>query len=71
MHSATCAITEDYQNGQAQFLPSESMLTTPNHLLLLHTLKGDLQSDLPHHLSRNEGEADWPVLSFVLFHGLF
>lgn len=70
MHSGSCAIIEDYQDGQAQFLLGESMLTIPDNLLLLHTLKGDLWNDLRYHFSRNKGGGNWPVLSCVLFHAL-
>ena len=42
------------------------MLTTPHILLLLHLLNDILQNELLHHISRDGGEADWPVVPWVL-----
>ena len=47
------------------------MLTTPDNVLFLHLLVDDLQDKLLHHLSRDGGEADWPVVPWVLFLSLF
>ena len=44
------------------------MLTTPDNL---HLLDDDLQDELLHHLSRDGGEADWPVVPWVLLLALF
>jgi len=38
------------------------MLTTPVDLILLHLLNDDIQTELPHHLSREGGEGDQPVV---------
>lgn len=43
------------------------LLTTPDHVLGLHVLGDDLHYELLHYLSRNGGEADWPVVSCTLF----
>ena len=46
------------------------MLTTPDKLLF--QLLGDgIQNRLFHHLSRDRGEADWPVVSWILLLALF
>jgi len=42
------------------------MLTTPDNLLYLHLLKGNIQNELFHHICR-EGEADWPVVPWSSF----
>ena len=42
------------------------MLTTPGNLLFLHLLVDDLQDKLLHHLSQDGGEADRPVVPWVL-----
>lgn len=34
-------------------------------------LGGDIQNDLLHHLSKDGGEADWSVISYVLLLALF
>ena len=47
------------------------MLTTPDNLLFLHLLDDGLQNELLHHLSRDGGEADRPVVPWVLLLGLF
>ena len=41
------------------------MLTTPDNLLFLHLLRDDMQNELLRHLSRDGGEADWPVVPWV------
>jgi len=38
------------------------MLTTPDNLLFFHLLDDGLQDKLLHHLSRDGGEADRPVV---------
>ena len=38
------------------------MLTTPDNLLFLHLFDDGLQDKLLHHLSRDGGEADRPVV---------
>ena len=47
------------------------MLTTPDNLLLFHLLHDGLQDKLLHHLSRDGGEADRPVVPWVLLLALF
>ena len=47
------------------------MLTTPDNLLLLHLLNDDLQNELLHHLSQDRGEADRPVVPWVLLPASF
>jgi len=47
------------------------MLTTPDNLLFLHLLDDGLQDKLLHHLSRDGGEADRPVVPWVLRLALF
>ena len=47
------------------------MLTTRDNLLFLHLLGDDLQDKLLHHLSLHGGEADWPVVPWVLLLALF
>ena len=47
------------------------MLTTPDNLLFLHLLVDDLQDELLHHLSQDGGEADQPVVPWVLLPALF
>jgi len=42
------------------------MLTTPDSLLFLRLLIDDLQNELLHRLSRDGGEADRPVVPWVL-----
>ena len=42
------------------------MLTTPDNLLFFHLLDDGLQDKLLHHLSRDGGEADRPVVPWVL-----
>jgi len=71
IYPASHAIVESYQIGQASFPLGESMLTTPDNLLFLHLLNDDLQNELPHHLSWDGGEADRPVISWVLLLALF
>ena len=47
------------------------MLTTPDDLLFLHLLNDNLQNELLYHLSRDGGEAEWPVVPWVLLLALF
>jgi len=47
------------------------MLTTPDNLLFFHLLVDDLQDKLLHHLSWDGGEADQPVVPWVLLLALF
>jgi len=47
------------------------MLTTPDNLLFLHLLDDGLQDKLLHHLSWDGGEADHPVVPWVLLLALF
>ena len=65
------AIIEGHQIGQALFPLGESMLTTPDNLLFLQYLRGDIQNELFHHLSKDWGEADRPVALWVLCLALF
>jgi len=44
------------------------MLTTPDNLLFFHLLHDGLQDKLLHHLSRDGGEADRPVVPWVEFY---
>ena len=71
IHPANHAITEIYQIGQAWFVLGESILTSPDNLLFLHLLNDDLQNELFHHLSRDGGKADSPVVPWVLLLALF
>lgn len=43
------------------------MLTTPSHFLVLSIFENRIQQDLLQHLSREQGEADWPVVPQILF----
>jgi len=47
------------------------MLPTPDNLLFLHLLNDDLQNELLHHLSRDGGETDRPIVPWVLLLALF
>jgi len=47
------------------------MLTTPDNFLFLHLLVDDLQDKVLHHLSRDGGEADRPVVPWILLIALF
>ena len=47
------------------------MLTTPDSLLFLYLLVDDLQNELLHHVSQDGGEADRPVVPWVLLLALF
>jgi len=71
IYPASHVIVESYQIDQALFPLGESMLTTPDNLLFLHVLVDDLQDKLLHHLSRDGGEADRPVVPWVLLLTLF
>jgi len=42
------------------------MLNTPDNLLFLYLLNVDIQNELFHHLSWDAGEADWPVVFWIL-----
>ena len=71
IYPASHVIVESYQIGQAWFPLGESVLATPDKLLFLHLLVDDLQDNLLHQLSRDGGEAEWPVVSWVLLLALF
>jgi len=71
IYPASHAIVESYQIGQAWFPLGKFMLTTPDNLLFLHLLDDDLQDKLLHHFSWDGGEADWPVVPWVLLLALF
>jgi len=60
-------ITEGYQVGQTSFPFDKFMLNTPNQLLLLYSYGNVFQEDFLHHLPRNTGEADWPVVPWIFF----
>lgn len=47
------------------------MLTAPDHLYAFHVGRDGLQNEVLHHLSRDSGEADWWVVSWVLLLPLF
>ena len=47
------------------------MLIAPDNLLFLHLLDDDLQGELLGHLSRDGGEADRPVVPWVLLLAIF
>jgi len=49
----------------------ESMLTSRDNLLFLHLLNDDIQNEVFHHLSRDGGEADQPVVSWDILLALF
>jgi len=46
------------------------MSTTPDNLFM-HLLRDDIQNELFHHLYRDGGEADRPVVPWVLLLALF
>ena len=71
IYPASHAIVESYQIGQAWFPLGESMLTTHHNLLFLHYFNDDIQNELLPHFSRDGGEADHPVVSWVLLLALF
>jgi len=56
-------IINSYQIGQACFPLGESLLSTPDNLLHFQLLGEGIQNKLFYHLSRDGGEADWPVVS--------
>lgn len=56
---------EDYLDGQTWSSLQESMLTTPSHLLILHTFGNDTWKDLLHHLPRDQWKADWSVIPCI------
>lgn len=47
------------------------MLITPDSRLFLHMLRENIQNKLLHHLTRDEGEANGPVISWVHLLALF
>jgi len=47
------------------------MPIAPDNLLFLHLLRDDIQNELFHHLSQDGGEADRPVVPWVLPLALF
>jgi len=47
------------------------MLATPDNFLFLHSLNDDIYIELLHHLSRDGGEVDQPVVPWVLLLALF
>ena len=71
IYPAGHAIVESYQTAQAWFPLVECMLATPGNFLFLHLLHDGLQNELLRHLSRDGGEADRPVVSWVLLLALF
>jgi len=42
------------------------MLTTPYNHFLFHFLREDIQKKMFHHLPGDRGEADWPIVFWVL-----
>jgi len=46
-------------------------VTTPDNRLFLHLLRDNIHNELLHHLSRDGGEADQPVVPSVLLLALF
>ncbi len=66
IYPAGLDVIESYQIGQAWFPLGESMLTTSDNLLVSQLLEDDIQSKLLHHLSRDKGETDWPVVSQLI-----
>ena len=42
------------------------MLTAPKHLLVLHVFGNGFQGSLLHLLPRDQGEADGPIMSWIL-----
>ncbi|PKU37366.1 zinc finger rna-binding hypothetical protein [Limosa lapponica baueri] len=64
-------ITEGYQIGQARFTLGKSMLTTSNNFLFFNMFGDDFQNKSLHYLPKDRGEANWPVVSWVLHLALF
>lgn len=60
-HTASHFIVEGNQVGQAEFAFSKSILTIPNHLLVLHVCGNEFQENLLHNIP-----ADWPVVPRTL-----
>ena len=47
------------------------MLTTLDNLLFSQLSGDGIQDKLFHHLSRDRGEADWPVITWIFLFALF
>lgn len=62
IHSGSCFILEGNQVGKAWFTFSESILATPDYLLIIPGDEDGLWNEALHHLSRDGGEADWMVV---------
>lgn len=60
------AVVPGYWIGQTIFPLAESMLATPVNLLFLHMLNDNQNGQLFHSFTRDWGEADCPVVSWVL-----
>lgn len=62
LHQVSRLIVEGYQVSQTSFPLHESMLTTPNHLLVLSIFG---IPDFLHHFPKDPGEADWPIVPSI------
>lgn len=60
--SGNCFILEGNQIHETWFTFREFTLTTPDHISVIHVDEDGLQNEGLHHLSRDWGEADWPVV---------
>jgi len=60
-----------YQVGQAWLPFGGAMFTAPNDSLIIDMPRDSAKYKLFHHLSRGGGEADWPVVIWVLLLALF
>lgn len=49
----------------------KSMSAAPSHLLVLHLLGNSFHEDIPHNCNRNWGEADPPIVTWILLLVLF
>ena len=71
VYAASHVIVESHYISQARFLLGESMVTTPDNLLFLHLLDDGLEDKLLHHLSKDGGEADQPLVPWVIIPSIF
>lgn len=71
VHKASCLIIEEYKVGLAWFPLHKSMLTMPDHHLVLQTSENAFQDYLLHYLPKNPGKDDWPVAHQTFLLALF
>lgn len=58
-------LADIYKVREAQLPLGEAMLSTPE-LFVLHVPENEFKDTLLHHLPRDQGEADWPVVPRLL-----